>query len=430
MSEDVFDAIIVGAGLAGCVAAYVLAKEGADVLVIERGNFAGSKNMTGGRLYAHSLEKIMPGFAKEAPIERRVTKEKVTFLTDDTGVTLDYHNGRAQTSVQESYTVLRGDFDQWLMAKAEEVGAQFITGIRVDELITKDGKVIGVRADGDELLANAVILAEGVNPVLGEKLGMIKPKVSAGMMAVGVKELIELPKEVIQDRFNLNDDEGAAWLFAGSPANGLMGGGFLYTNKTSVSLGIVCGLHDIGSSNKTVPQMLEDFKNHSMIKPLIEGGKLLEYSGHVVPEAGFNMVPKLVDDGVLITGDAAGFCLNIGYSVRGMDLAIASGEAAAKAVLAARETNDFSAAGLSSYQTLLEDSFVMKDLKLYKNLPAFMETPRIFNQYPKMVADIMESMFVVDGRESQPLRKTIMKHCKEVGYMNLLKDGIKGVTSI
>ncbi|MEC4724412.1 FAD-dependent oxidoreductase [Shewanella sp. D64] len=430
MSEDVFDAIIVGAGLAGCVAAYVLAKEGADVLVIERGNFAGSKNMTGGRLYAHSLEKIMPGFAKEAPIERRVTKEKVTFLTDDTGVTLDYHNGRAQTSVQESYTVLRGDFDQWLMAKAEEVGAQFISGIRVDELITKDGKVIGVRADGDELLAKAVILAEGVNPVLGEKLGMIKPKVSAGVMAVGVKELIELPKEVIQDRFNLCDDEGAAWLFAGSPANGLMGGGFIYTNKTSVSLGIVCGLHDIGSSNKTVPQMLEDFKNHSMIKPLIEGGKLLEYSGHVVPEAGLNMVPKLVDDGVLITGDAAGFCLNIGYTVRGMDLAIASGEAAAKAVLAARETNDFSAAGLSSYQTLLEESFLMKDLKLYKNLPAFMETPRIFNQYPKMVADIMESLFTVDGRESQPLRKTIMKHCKEVGYMNLLKDGIKGVTSI
>ncbi|EDP99952.1 FAD-dependent oxidoreductase FixC [Shewanella benthica] len=430
MSEEAFDAIIVGAGLAGCVAAYVLAKEGADVLVIERGNFAGSKNMTGGRLYAHSLEKIIPGFAKEAPLERKVTKEKITFLTDDTGVTLDYHNGRAQTSVQESYTVLRGDFDQWLMGKAEEVGAQFITGIRVDELITKDGKVVGVRADGDELMAKSVILAEGVNPVLAEKLGMVKPKVNADVMAVGVKELIELPKEVIQDRFNLSDNEGAAWLFAGSPSNGLMGGGFIYTNKTSISLGIVCGLHDIGSSDKTVPQMLEDFKNHSMIKPLIEGGKLLEYSGHVVPEAGFNMVPKLVDDGVLITGDAAGFCLNIGYTVRGMDLAIASGEAAAKAVLAARAAGDFSAEGLSLYQTLLEDSFLMKDLKLYKKLPAFMETPRIFNQYPKMVADIMESLFTVDGSASQPLRKTIMKHCKEVGYMNLLKDGIKGVTSI
>ncbi|MEZ9593440.1 FAD-dependent oxidoreductase FixC [Shewanella sp. 10N.261.52.F9] len=429
MSEESFDAIIVGAGLAGCVAAYVLAKEGADVLVIERGNYAGSKNMTGGRLYSHSLERIIPGFAKEAPIERKVTKEKVTFLTDDTGVTLDYHNGREQTAIEESYTLLRGDFDQWLMGKAEEVGAQFISGIRVDEILTQDGKVIGVKADGDELTAKSVILAEGVNPVLGEQLGMVK-RVKSDAMAVGAKELIELPQQVIQDRFNLNDDEGCAWLFAGSPANGLMGGGFIYTNKTSVSLGIVCGLHDIGSSDKTVPQMLEDFKNHAMIKPLIEGGKLIEYSGHVVPEAGIHMVPKLVDDGVLITGDAAGFCLNIGYTVRGMDLAIASGEAAAKAVLAAREKNDFSAQGLSSYQTLLEDSFIMKDLKLYKELPKFMENPRIFNQYPKMVADIMQSMFTVDGSPSQPIRKTLMKHCKEVGYMNLIKDGFKGVTSI
>ena len=258
---------------------------------------------------------------------------------------------------------------------------------------------------------------------------MVKP-VKADSMAVGAKELIELPQQVIQDRFNLNNEEGCAWLFAGSPANGLMGGGFIYTNKTSVSLGIVCGLHDIGNSSKTVPQMLEDFKNHAMVKPLIEGGKLLEYSGHIVPEAGIHMVPKLVDDGVLITGDAAGFCLNIGYTVRGMDLAIASGEAAAKAVLTAREKNDFSAQGLASYQALLEDSFIMKDLNLYKDLPAFMENPRIFNQYPKMVADIMQSMFTVDGSPSQPIRKTLMKHCKEVGYMNLIKDGFKGVTSI
>ncbi|MBS0044470.1 FAD-dependent oxidoreductase [Shewanella sp. M16] len=429
MSEESFDAIIVGAGLAGCIAAYVLAKEGADVLVIERGNYAGSKNMTGGRLYAHSLEKIIPGFAKEAPIERKVTKEKVTFLTDDSGVTLDYHNGRTQTPLEESYTLLRGDFDQWLMAKAEEVGAQFITGIRVEEILTQDGKVIGVKADGDELTAKSVILAEGVNPILGEQLGMVS-RIKSEVMAVGVKELIELPQAVIQDRFNLTDDEGCAWLFAGSPANGLMGGGFIYTNKTTVSLGIVCGLHDIGQSSKSVPQMLEDFKNHSMIKPLIEGGKLLEYSGHVVPEAGLSMVPKLIGDGVLIAGDAAGFCLNIGYTVRGMDLAIASGEAAAKAILTAKANDDFSAQGLSSYQQLLEDSFIMQDLKLYKDLPTFMQTPRIFNQYPKMVADIMHSMFTVNGTPSQPIRKTLMKHCKEVGYMNLIKDGIKGVRSL
>lgn len=429
MSEEKFDAIIVGAGLAGSVAAYVLAKGGADVLVIERGNYAGSKNMTGGRLYAHSLEKIMPGFAHEAPIERKITKEKVSFMTDDTGVTLDYHTAAQGEEAHASYTVLRGKFDQWLMEQAEAAGAQFISGIRVDTVLTEDGKVTGVEADGDALEANVVILADGVNSILGEKLGMVSP-IQASAVAVGVKELIELPAQLLQDRFNIMPDEGVAWLFAGSPSNGLMGGGFLYTNKESISLGLVCGLHHIESSNKSVPQMLEDFKNHPVIKPLIAGGKMIEYSAHVVPEAGLHMVPKLIGDGVLIVGDAAGFCINAGYTIRGMDLAIASGEAAAKAVLVAKEKADFSQSTLAQYESLLNESFIMKDLKLYKNLPGFLETPRIFNQYPQMVAGIMADMFTVRGAPELPLRKKIMKHCKEVGYMNLIKDGIKGVRAI
>lgn len=82
MSEDIFDAIIVGAGLAGSVAALVLAREGAQVLVIERGNSAGAKNVTGGRLYAHSLERILPDFAARAPVERLITHEKLAFMTE------------------------------------------------------------------------------------------------------------------------------------------------------------------------------------------------------------------------------------------------------------------------------------------------------------------------------------------------------------
>lgn len=429
MSEDAFDAIIVGAGLAGCTAAYVLAQAGANVLVIERGNYAGSKNMTGGRIYTHSLEKIIPGFAKQAPLERKISKEKVSFMTANAGVTLDYHAQHPEDPLKESYSILRGKFDQWFMEQAEAQGAQFIAGIRIDEIILQDGKVIGVQADGDILEANTVILAEGVNALLGEKLGMVE-RVKPDSVAVGVKELIELPAGLIQDRFNLTEDEGAAWLFAGYPSAGLMGGGFLYTNKESLSLGLVCGLNHIEKAPKSVPQMLEDFKNHPLIKPLVAGGKMIEYSAHVVPEAGINMLPKLIGNGVLITGDAAGFCINVGYTIRGMDLAIASGEAAAKAVLAAKEKGDYSEAGLASYKTLLDESFVMKDLKLYKKLPAFLENPRMFSQYPQMVADIMADMFIVDGAPAKPLRKKIMARAKQVGYLNLIKDGIKGVGAI
>ncbi|MBK0272214.1 FAD-dependent oxidoreductase, partial [Salmonella enterica subsp. enterica serovar Infantis] len=272
MSEDIFDAIIVGAGLAGSVAALVLAREGAQVLVIERGNSAGAKNVTGGRLYAHSLERIIPGFADQAPIERMITHEKLAFMTDKGAMTMDYCNGEDAASSQVSYSVLRSKFDAWLMEQAEEAGAQLITGIRVDNVVQRDGKVVGVEADGDILEAKVVILADGVNSLLAEKLGMAK-RVEASHVAVGVKELIELPKSVIEDRFQLQGNEGAACLFAGAPTDGLMGGGFLYTNETTLSLGLVCGLHHLKDAKKSVPQMLEDFKQHPAVAPLIAGGK-------------------------------------------------------------------------------------------------------------------------------------------------------------
>lgn len=426
MSEDIFDAIIVGAGLAGSVAALVLAREGADVLVIERGNSAGAKNVTGGRIYAHSLERIIPGFAEIAPVERRITHEKLAFMTEKGAMTMDYLNADEASASQVSYSVLRSKFDAWLMAQAEEAGAQLITGIRVDNVVQRDGKVVGVEADGDILEAKVVILADGVNSLLAEKLGMAK-RVDAASVAVGVKELIELPKSVIEDRFQLQGNEGAACLFAGSPTDGLMGGGFLYTNEDTLSLGLVCGLHHLKDAKKSVPQMLEDFKQHPAVAPLIAGGKMVEYSAHVVPEAGMNMQPELIGDGVLIAGDAAGMCMNLGFTIRGMDLAVAAGEAAAKAVLSAKQNNDFSRNGLASYRQIL-DNGPMRDMRMYQRLPAFLDNPRMFTRYPEMVVGVARDLFTVDGSAPVPMRKKILQHAKKVGFINLMKDGIKGVT--
>ncbi|QZN94366.1 FAD-dependent oxidoreductase [Symbiopectobacterium purcellii] len=429
MSEEKFDAIVVGAGVAGCVAGYVMAQAGLDILVIERGNSAGSKNMTGGRLYAHSLESIMPGFAQQAPVERKVTREKISFLTDESAVTMDYHSEQPDIPAKASYTVLRNRFDPWLMEKAEEAGVQFIPGVRVDALLREGNRVTGVQAGEDALEANVVILADGVNSLLGRSVGMVPPP-SPHHYAVGVKELIALPAAQIEDRFNLAPGEGAAWLFAGSPSNGLMGGGFLYTNKDSISLGLVCGLGDIAHASKSVPQMLEDFKQHPTIRPLIQGGTLLEYSAHMVPEGGLEMVPSLVDDGVMIVGDAAGLCLNLGYTVRGMDLAIASAQAAANTAIAAKQRQDFSSSSLMEYKRTLEHSFVLRDMHNYRKVPAMMENPRMFTQYPRMVADIMSDLFIIDGGPNVPVRAKIMKRAKQVGLINLLKDGIKGATAL
>ncbi|MDK2986439.1 MAG: electron transfer flavoprotein-quinone oxidoreductase [Clostridia bacterium] len=429
MSEEKFDVIIVGAGPAGSVAGYILAKAGLEVLIIERGSYPGSKNMTGGRLYSHSLEKIMPGFANEAPVERKVVKESVAMLTKDSSISIDFQSTHLGENAKDSYTVLRAEFDQWLASKAEEEGALLATGVRVDDLIMRDGKVAGVIAGEDEMEADVVILADGVNSLLAQKANL-KKELKPQQVAVGLKEVLELPEEEINKRFNLKSGEGAARLFVGECTKGKIGGGFLYTNKNSISLGLVFTVAGLYSSQETTHQMLEDFKKHPAIQPLIEGTKLVEYSGHLVPEGGLSMVPKLYADGVVVVGDAASLVINVGYTVRGMDLAIYSAQAAAETIINAKEKGDFSAESLRSYKTRLDDSFVMQDLKTYHKFPEFMENPRIFNQYPELVENILREMFIIDGSPSQPLFKKVLNYSKQIGIITLLKDFWRGARSI
>lgn len=430
MSDEGFDVIVVGAGIAGTVAAYFLGREGLQVLLIERGNYAGSKNMTGGRIYSYSLEKIMPGFAEEAPIEKKITREKVYMMTENSSIGLDFQSSLLGMPARDSYSVLRGVFDQWLAEKAEEAGVEIITGICVDDLIIRDGKVAGVIAGDDQIEAPVTILADGVNSMLAQKAGL-RREFSPHHVAVGAKELIELPADLIQERFQCNETEGTACMFAGFPSGGRVGGGFLYTNKESISLGVVCTVSELVKGQKSVAQLMEDFKMHPSIAPLIKGGKLAEYSGHLVPEGGWEMIPRLIGNGVVITGDAAGFCVNLGYAVRGIDFAVASGECAARAIIDAHQRGDYGEGSLQNYKQYLDESIVMQDMKLYRNFPKFLETtPRIFSEYPELLEGVLADMFVMDGEPAQPMSKMMKKHVKQIGLSKMIGDVWKGGRSI
>ena len=396
MSEEKFDAIIVGGGLAGLTAAYCLAQAEMEVLVLERGTFCGSKNVTGGRIYTHSLEKVMPGFAEEAPLERKVTKERVALMTESGIVNIEYASGKPDDEKSASYTVLRSKFDKWFAEKCEEAGVMMVPGIRVDEVLKDGDKVVGINAGGEEMYADVVILADGVNSLLAQQLGL-KPELEPQQVAVGCKEVIQLGEDVINQRFGLEGNEGVSMLVAGDPTVGNIGGGFLYTNKDSVSIGIVATCSDIGRVDVSIPDMLERFKNHPSIEPLIKGGLPMEYSAHLVPEGGFDMIPKLYDNGVLVTGDAAAFVINLGYTVRGMDFAIESGRLAAQAVVRAKEMQDFSAVTLAYYQWLVENSFIYDDMKQYKNFPKLLERHEIFNDLPEIADVLFDKLFRVDG---------------------------------
>lgn len=429
-ADDRFDCIVVGGGVAGLTAAYRLAKAGLGVVLIERGSTAGNKNMTGGRLYAHSLEKVMPGFAERAPIERRIVHERICMLTDDAQVAIDFHEGKEQSPQTASYSVLRSIFDAWLAEEAEAAGVEIISGIRVDELLIRDGVVCGVIAGDDELEAKVTILADGVNSLLAQKAGMRK-EFSPSHLAVGIKELVSLPASVIEDRFQADSDTGTAVMYAGSITDGAFGGGFLYTNKESISLGIVVSLHDVVRGNRSTPEMMDYFRNHPSIAPLIRGGKLLEYSAHLLPEGGMAMMPPLYGDGVLVVGDAAGLCVNLGYMARGMDLAITSADIAADVVISAVEAEDFSKERLATYQEALKQSYVLSDLELYRNAPDFFsQTPRLFTEYPQMLADMMRGLFHVDGSASTRLSKKMLPLARKIGLLNILGDVRKGMKAL
>ena len=429
MSEERFEVIVVGGGLAGCAAAYSLAKAGVEVLLVERGNSCGSKNMTGGRLYGHSLKKLIPDFETRAPLERRITKEKVSLMSVGAATTIEFDCADLGGENAASYTVIRGKLDQWLADEAEKLGAAVVCGIRVDDLIVRNGRVRGIVAGEDRMEADVVILADGVNSMLAQKIGMAKP-LDPSKVAVGLKEVISLSEQQMKDRFGACGDEGTAWLFAGDPTLGSIGGGFLYTNKDSISLGIVATVSDVEYSETSVVNMLDRFKENRVIAPLIEGGELLEYSAHLVPEGGYNALSELYGDGVLVAGDAAGMVMNLGYMVRGMDLAIEAGVQAANTVLYARRKGDYSKKTLSAYKTALENSFVLQDMKQYRNAPMFMENRRVFTRFPLLFEELFRSIFTVDGGPAAGIVKKALPAVSEAGVSALARDLIQIVTAL
>ncbi|MCX5779805.1 MAG: FAD-dependent oxidoreductase, partial [Firmicutes bacterium] len=318
-----FDTIVVGAGLAGLAAAYTLAGAGLEVLVLERGDYPGAKNVSGGRLYVNPIRELFPDLWGKAPLERNITQEEVCLMDRERSVTIRYTGAELNEQPYQSYSILRGKFDKWLAKQAERRGALLVNKSRVDDLIIENGQVQGVVAGGEQLRANVVIACDGVLSFTALQAGL-RPPFRAKNFAVGFKEIIEIERGVLEDRFNLEGDEGAARLFMGEVTVGKFGGGFLYTNQDSISLGIVVGIEGLTEAEPQInaPELLDKFKQRPEIACLIKSGQTVEYSAHAIPEGGFKTMGKLFGDGILVAGDAAGFSMNIGVTVRGMEYAL------------------------------------------------------------------------------------------------------------
>jgi electron transfer flavoprotein-quinone oxidoreductase len=412
MIEERFDAIVVGAGMAGNAAALTLANRGLKVLQIERGEYAGSKNVQGAILYADMLEKLIPNFREDAPLERHLVEQRFWMMDEKSHTGLHYRSDDFNEEKPNRYTIIRAQFDRWFSSKVQEAGAIVLCETTVKELV-KDayGKVIGVITDrdGGEVHADVVVLAEGVNGLLGTKADL-RAIPSPDNVALAVKEMHFLPRETIEARFNLKGDEGVVIEAAGTISRGMTGMGFIYANKESISLGIGCLVSDFQKSGETPYDLLERFKRHPSVAPLIEGSEVKEYAGHLIPEGGYNAIPQLYGDGWVVVGDAAQ--LNNFIHREGSNLAMTSGRLAAEAIFQVKSRKDpMTKANLSLYKKMIDDSFVMKDLKKYKDMPGLLhiQSQNFFLTYPQLVSKAMQNFVRVDGVPKVDKEKVTLK---------------------
>ena len=431
MTEVDFDVIVIGGGVAGCVSALKLAEAGRSVVLIERGGTPGEKNLSGGIFYCRVMEQAIPGFVEQAPVERRITRNTISFLNATSHVNIDYYDQRLAEPVN-AVSVLRAKLDPWLAEKCEEAGVMVMPGVRVDSLLREGDQIVGVRSGEDELRAHLVIAADGVNSFIARDAG-IRAKEPMKHLAVGVKSVFGLPRKVLEDRFHLTGDEGAAYAIVGDATQAVAGGGFLYTNTDSISIGTVLRLDDLAAKGLTSSDVHDHFLANPAISGFLKDAELLEYGCHLTIEDGPAMVKHDVTrPGLMIVGDAAGFTLNTGLTIRGMDLAAGSALAAVEAANAALDAGDFSQTAMDRYVSEFNATFVGADMKTYAKAPAFLETDRLYSDYGLLLADVLHGVFNLDTTPRKHIVATAVEAFKKSGLKitALARDGYAAVRAL
>ena len=425
------DIIVVGAGPAGSCAAIAAAKAGKRVVFIERGPFPGSKNMYGGVIYPRILDELIPDWHEHAPIQRWVVRRSTMLLSDTGALNIDYRSNAWGQAPYNGATAYRPDFDNWLAQQAVAAGAELICSTTVTGLLRDaQGRITGIttdRPDGD-LTAAVVIACDGVNSFLAKEAGLYK-KVDASNYTLGVKETLSLPKSVIDERFGVRDNQGVDIEILGG-TSGVNGGGFIYTNLDTIALGVVLKLPKLSAQKKRPEEIIAELKRHPAIAPLIEGAEVTEYSAHVIPEAGLDMMPTMVADGLLVAGDAAALCLAAGIWLEGVNFAMASGMYAGEAAAKAIHNGNTSASGLQSYTKKLNETFVLKDHKKLRKIPHLVLSDRVQHKYPMFVTGIVERMFSVENPHPKPgVRRIVREERKKAGIKlsDLLRDALTGL---
>lgn len=401
------DAIVVGAGPSGSASAITMAREGLDVVLLDKGLRPGAKNMFGGILYTQVLAELVQDFLEEAPLERRIVSRRYKILSEDSELSIDFRTSKWQNEHNHMFTAFRGQFDEWFAKKAEEAGATLIPQTVVRNLIYEKGQFVGVSTSrrGD-VRADIIVLAEGANSVLAEK-SELKSDPDPSQYVGSVKEVLSLPRGTIDDRFNLTKDEGASIQYFGG-LGGIVGSGYVYTFKHRISVGVAYSIEDAIDMEANPADLLEKFKRHPAVRPLVRGGEIEEYNAHMIPEGGIEITEKtaLATDGLLVVGDAAGFVNMNPLYLEGTNLAMESGRLAGETAVLAHENGNFSAAFLSQYEDKLRNSWLWEDVRENSKVSKFVrENKHIIREKPDELLEGIHELFRI-SKESKTLNES------------------------
>jgi len=365
-----YEAIVVGAGPGGAAAAAALAQQGVETLVLERGVDAGSKNVSGGLIYAeesapYTIDSLFPNFREEAA-ERPVDEYYIHNIAGRKVKTFDleriHHN-----DTEWCDSVLRRRMDSWLAERVHEMtretGGGLLTEVRANGLLREGGEIVGVTFDElDPITADVIIAADGVNSELARDAGLMDWDNPEDWFQ-GVKAVVDMPPEVINDRFDIGDETGAAHLFSGDLFEGVRGGGLLYTNEDSLSIGTVFHLDSIADERAEPHELLDNLLTHPLLDQWLQGEyEEREYSAKLVPDSKKVAHPSPHRGRLMLVGDAAGQMQAQGPIIKGMNHAVTAGGLAAEAFAEARTRGDARQAG-TIYEQKLRDEGVMKQLR-------------------------------------------------------------------
>jgi len=365
-----YEAVVVGAGPGGAAAAAALADRGVETLVLERGVDAGSKNVSGGLIYAedsapYTIDALFDGFREEAA-ERPVSEYYIHNLAGEKVKTFDL------TDIHHHDTewcdaVLRRQMDDWLAArvheKTRETGGGLLTEVRVNGLLRDGGEIVGVTCDElDPITADVVIAADGVNSELARDAGLMD-WAEPDEWFQGVKAVVDMDPAVVTDRFDVAADDGVAHLFSGDLFDGVRGGGFLYTNEDSLSIGTVFHLDSLAEEAAEPHELLDALLTHPLLDQWFRGEyHEREYSAKLVPDSKKAAHPSPHRGRLLLVGDAAGQMQAQGPIIKGMNHAVSAGGLAAEAFAEAQSRGNPASAG-ALYERKLEDEGVMAKLR-------------------------------------------------------------------